>query len=89
MIDGLFELPVTPETCERNHLAVAAAPVIVGEAGPGPTLSAAGTSLLIASQRFCPAVSRDIRKCPVAVMRGARWWPSDLPRDGHQTCPAG
>jgi hypothetical protein len=33
------------------------------------------------------AASRDIRKFPVAVTRGARWWPSDLPSDGHQTCP--
>jgi hypothetical protein len=23
----------------------------------------------------------------VAVTKGARWWPSDLPGDGHQTCP--
>ena len=23
----------------------------------------------------------------MAVTRGARWWPSDLPGDGHQTCP--
>jgi hypothetical protein len=34
-------------------------------------------------------VSRDIRKCPVAVVRGARWRPSDLPGDGRQTCPGG
>ncbi len=34
-------------------------------------------------------MSRDIRNCPVAVMRSARWWPSDLPSDGHQTCPVG
>ena len=30
-------------------------------------------------------VSRDIRNCPGTVMRSARWWPSDLPGDGHQT----
>jgi hypothetical protein len=35
---------------------------------------------------FWPRVSRDIRNCPETVMRTARWWPSDLPGDGHQTC---
>ena len=29
----------------------------------------------------------DIRKCPVAVMGGARWRPPDLPSGGRQTCP--
>jgi hypothetical protein len=32
---------------------------------------------------FVHALSRDIRECPVAVLRSARWRPSDLPSDGH------
>jgi hypothetical protein len=30
-------------------------------------------------------LSRDIRNCPGAVLRTARWWPPDLPSGGHQT----
>ena len=32
-------------------------------------------------------VSRDIRNCPLAVMKTARWWPRDLPARGHRSGP--
>jgi heme-degrading monooxygenase HmoA len=29
-------------------------------------------------------LSREIGRCPVTVVRTARWWPQDLPSRGHQ-----
>ena len=39
------------------------------------------------TQNALHRLSRAIGNCPVAVMRSARWWPSDLPGGGHRSGP--
>jgi hypothetical protein len=84
-------LPPEPVCCDGEcravgHAAASGGSRVRGVAGGGHS---ARTRILVSPSRRRESLSRDIRSCPVAVTRGARWWPSDLPGDGHQTCAAG